>query len=254
MKRPFFAALLSMCAVLLFASPSSSQHVSPMHNKGAAGGVTWTVIQHPHNFTCSFSASGTHACTVTNTQNTTAGNLLILHSSSYNNNGAPVFVSASGDGSWTHCPSAAASENYSSTNFLVADCAYILSATGGAATVTFNWSTSLGAGNIDVELIEVHRSTGAATYDTDGTATSASCSSCVGPTLTLGGSSEFIAQWGGFANAAPSAISGAYSNPFDTDNANVFGAFAGALNQSSGTGPTWTVTAGGSAMAGVAFK
>jgi hypothetical protein len=224
-----------------------------------AGGVTWTVVQHPHNFTCSAATSGNLGCTVTASA-TTAGHLLILVSSAFEgqtgtNHTAPTFVSASGDSTWTHCASSYAHVEYTINAFENADCAYILSATGGATSFTFTWSfpTSTDSAAVDVELLEVARSSGTAAFDTGNTATSSGCASCVGPTLTLSGASDYIAQWNGNANGC-TAISGAYTNPFDNDNSNVFGTFAGALNQSSGTGPTWTCTSGGAAMSGISFK
>ena len=240
-------------ALLLSALATQAQLISPMHNKGASAGVTWTVVQHPSCTTATTSgSSGNRSCTVTNTQNTTAGNLLILLSSAFGNFGQPTQVSASGDGTWTHCPNSSAAENYSSTNWMASDCYYILSATGGAASETFTWNYS--GGNHQAIDVEVHRSTGTAVYDTGNTATNASCSSCVAPTLTLSGSSDYIVQWIAFASTVRS-ISGPYSNPLDLENANVEGGFAGALNQSSGAGPTWTTTpADGAAMSGVAFR
>jgi hypothetical protein len=239
-----------------------SQQTIPQHTgatAGTSGGVTWTVSQHPRNFTCSASAAGNLACSVTATS-TGAGHLLILASSSFElqtgtNHTAPSFVSASGDSTWTHCPASYSHIEYITNNYQAGDCAYILSAAGGATSLTFTWSfpATTTAANVDVEFYEVIRSTGTATYDTGNTATSASCSSCTAPTLTLGGSDDYIAQWlsqgGGI-----SSVASPYSNPFDNDTSNVFGAFAGALNQSSGTGPVWTCTAGGAALSGVAFK
>ena len=253
-RRLLLAALVLLCARPAFGQ-GASMAVVVNSSKPVSAGATWTVVQHPNNVTCSFSGSGAHTCAVTSSA-TTAGNLLILLSSAFNNNGEPTFSSASGDGTWTHCPGAAAGNNTVSTSWLVTDCAYRLSATGGATSESFTWTISLGTTelDVDVELIEVHRSTGTATYDSDNTATSSSCSSCVGPTVTLSTSSDYIAQWGAFDNATPTSISSPYSNPFDNnDTGNVFGAFAGALNQSSGAGPTWTVASGPGAFSGVAL-
>jgi hypothetical protein len=251
----------TILALLLAFYPSLSlrQYVSPMKNKGIPA-ATWTLTQHPHNFTCSGTSSGNVACTVTATS-TGAGHLLILLSSAYEgqnagNNTAPSYVSASGDSTWTHCPSSYANIQYSTNNFEATDCAYVLSSAGGATSFTFTWSYPTGTqfSNIDVEFLEVVRSTGSATYDTGNNTTSSCATSCAGPTLTLTGSSDYIAQWTG-ADATINSVSGAYTNPADIDTSNVVGGFAGALNQSSGTGPTWSVTSGGgSALSGLAFK
>jgi hypothetical protein len=230
---------------------------------GVAAGITWTVVQHPNKFTCSNSgASGSVSCTMTVTS-TTAGNALVFASAlfwgSTNGNQAPTSVSAtgnSGDTTFTHCPNGYASEQYSTHNYENVDCYYIASATGGATSVTFTWtlqSAVSATDNIDIEFIELHRSSGTPVIDTTNNAVSASCSSCTAPTLTLSGTSDAIVQFIASPNAI-SSISGSYTNPTDIDSTNVLGAFAGAMNQSSGTGPTWTVTTGGVAMGGIAFK
>jgi hypothetical protein len=82
----------------------------------------------------------------------------------FNNATTPAFVSASGDGTWTHCPASLSTINLSSRS-VTADCALILSATGGATAETFTWNFPLdGNQEIDVKLFEVHRSGGTATY------------------------------------------------------------------------------------------
>jgi hypothetical protein len=109
------------------------------------------------------------------------------------------------------------------------------------------------AGNLDVELYEVHRSTGTATYDTGSASTTlTSCTSCTPPSITLAGP-DFVATWGGFFQVP--SISSPYSNPNDIDNVNVFGGFAGALNQSSYSAATWSQSpADVAAISTVAFK
>jgi hypothetical protein len=247
------ACMLLVALGFLCSVPAPAHQVRIPGPGGASGGVTWTVVQHPNNFTCTPTGSGNKSCSVTSSA-TAAGNLLILLSSAFGTNGKPTFVSASGDGTWTHCPAANAFLNYTSTDWLVTDCAYILSATGGATTETFTWNYPSGAGDIDVELLEVYRSTGTATFDANATATNLSCSHCAAPSVSISGSSDYIAQWVAFSQDIVS-IDGAYSSPFDLENSNVEGGFAGALNQSSGTGSTWTMNVGGAAaLSGVAFK
>lgn len=236
-------------------------------------GAAWTLIQHPHNYTCSYSSAAptTLHCAVTATA-TTAGNLLIFLSSVFQNGtgiSALLTSSASGDSTWTHCSVCYFPEQYETKEWEIVDAWYILSATGGATSFTFSWNILLdecnGAGGcfVDAELLEVHRSTGTATFDAgnangSGATGSADCTSCVGPALTLSGTSDYIAQWMGYGGDSIVGISGAaYTNPIDIDNTNVFGAFAGALNQSSGAAQTWTGTASGASGAGmgaIAFK
>jgi hypothetical protein len=248
------ACMLLVALGFLCSVPAPAHQVRIPGPGGASGGVTWTVVQHPNNFTCAPTGSGNKSCSVTSSA-TAAGNLLILLSSAWGTNGKPTFVSASGDGTWTHFSAANAFINYTGTTWVVTDGAYILSATGGATTETFTWNYPGGTTDgIDVELIEVQRSTGTATFDAQATGTNAGCSHCVAPSVSVSGSSDYIVQWVAFSLSINS-ISSPYSNPFDPENTNVQGAFAGALNQSSGTGPTWTMSGGGAAaLSGVAFK
>jgi hypothetical protein len=213
-------------------------------------GVTWTLIQHLKTVNCGNSNA---TCSISGVT-TTAGDLLILVGTNDDSAQHIVFSSASGDSTWTHCPASGASENYSGSNWLASDCAYILSAAGGTG-LTISWTWNLAAVAHAVELYEVRRSTGTATYDTGNVASASSCGSCTGPTLTLTGSSDFIAQWGSFENSIAPPGTSPWLNPNDSDNSNTDSAWVGALNQSSGAGPTYTQTgAGGGAMSAVAFK
>jgi hypothetical protein len=252
MKRSFFAALLSFCALLFFASPASAQHYVSHRRTPFASSVTWNVVQHPSNYTCTATGSGNHSCTVTASA-TTAGNLLILASSVYNNTAvSPTFVSASGDGTWTHCPICAGASNSGSSD--TTDAAYILSATGGATSFTFTWAFTSGTSDdIDVELYEVHRSTGTAIYDTSNANGNTACSSCSGPSVTLTGT-DFVAVWGAF-NDTITMPGSPYTNPSDSENANVGGGFAGALNQTSYSTPVFGMASSTRAAISVlAFK
>lgn len=233
------------------------------------GGVTWTLIQHPHNFTCSTTATGSTqitSCTVTLTSNTVTGNTLLLLSAFGNDaipSVAPTFSSASGDSAWTHCP---AQYKFTSDVFGVAtDCAYILSAAGGASTITFSWTGTYGATSdvvADAELLEIHRSTGTGTFDacTSGTGCITSVTGTgarTSPSCPITGT-DYVAQWIADTAVITAISGGAYTNPFDNDSSNVEGAFAGALNQSSAPAQTWTVTGTSSTsiatMSCVAFK
>lgn len=230
-----------------------------------AGGKTWTLIQHPKNFTCSGTAGvGNITCTVT-ASSSTSGNLLILLSGLFvpAQSGNPSFSSASGDSVWTHCPSQGAFENYSGSNWEASDCAYILSATGGATSFSFVWqlNSTGGSYSADTELLEFHPSSGGATYETCGAGgatacvtTSASCSTCTGPTPTVTGTDVVV-----IANANENDCT-AVASPFnvspspDVDNVNVFGLFGWSLSQTSGNAASYTCTAGGAAMLAAAWK
>ncbi len=158
---------------LFFALPAQAQILSGIMNVQKAsggGGVTWTLIQSPHNLDCDVPTAVTSACSLTAT--TTAGDALIACSVIYANGvSAPTSASMSGDGTWTQAPS-----TYSGTvvgAYIYGDCYYRLSATGGSGeTFTYTWNTPTNPNDsyIDLVVIEVRRSTGTATYDTRRTA------------------------------------------------------------------------------------
>lgn len=258
-----FAVLLA-CALFM---AQESLFVFHKTSGGGGGAITWTLVQHLTNFTCTGTAGvGSKSCSVT--ASVTSGDLLVLVSGSFV--GAqvsvpPAFGSATGD-SFIHCPSQLANEQYATNTYESADCAYILSATGGTSTFAFAWqyNSSSGSYGIDVGLYEYRRSTGTATYETCGAggatacvATSGSCAPCTGPTPTVTGTDVVIV-----ANANENGCS-SVASPFnvspspDVDGApsgNVFGLFGWSLSQSSGNAAVYTCTAGGAAMFSAAWK
>ena len=240
------------------------QYTIPQHTgatASSAGGVTWTLVQHPHNWTCTSTSSGNLACTVT-VSATTAGDGLLLALSYYvgvtSVATAPAFVSASGDSTWTH-NSSCTSETPNGSNFEGTDCVYISSATGGATSLsmTYGFSNVLSTDGayMDLELYEVRRSTGSSSLDALNTSHSNSCTTCTGPALTLGGSSDYVAEWGAFCNS-PTVSGAPYTNPSDVDAANnQIAAFLGALNQSSAGALTYTQSPScGASMGAFAWK
>ena len=230
-------------------TPGSQQTVS-LSGTGVTG-VTWTVNQHISNFTCSWVTAGTtHSCSVTAT--VTAGHTLILASAIWSYGGTATFNSATGD-TFTHCSSCYSLGTQSPKAFST-DAAYILSATGGSSvTYTYTWNTTSTSGQIDVDLIDVTVSTGTVAFDAAGAAGYTSCT-CTSPTISLSGTSDYVLQILGIRGTitAPGAP---YTSPSDIDNSNVFGAFVGAVNQSSVTPITWsTDPTNYPATSAIAFK
>lgn len=225
----------------------------------SGAGVTWTLRIHPSNYTCSFATVSTASCSLTAT--TVANDGLILASSMFaltaSSHVPPSLLSASGDSTWTHCPSCGASIEYTTNTYEVCDAYYIPVATGvTSGTFTITWTIPAGAGangNIDVELYDVVRSTGSPSLDTSNNATQTSATP-TGPSLSLTGTSDFIANWGGFEQT-PSGPGAPWTNPNDVDSVNVFGVFVGALNRSSGAAVSYSQSpSGGAAMCGIALK
>jgi hypothetical protein len=237
---------------------------SPYPHSGG-GGITWTLVQHPSNYTC---AGTSGVCTLSGATGqvaTTAGDLLVVLSSLYSPLGGPTIsgntLTDSGGtaDSFTHFAGTVTGDfNYNTTNWYATDGFYVLSAHGGATSFTFTWSNGGSNVNFDIELLEFRRSTGTATYDTGNFTTNASCTSCTAPALSSfsGANAEVCAQWGGF-NQTVSAISGTYTNPADFENTNVGAGFAGSLSVSSYTAPAWTLssaTLSGATMSAACFK
>lgn len=237
-----------MVLALFLSFPALLQEVVTALRHPTSGGAVWTVIQHPSNYTCTAPTTGstqTMACTVTATP-ITAGNAILLLSSIFGaSTVAPTFTSATGDSTWTHCPSAYATAS-NTLGRETTDCAYVLSATGGGTSFVFTWTgTGVSSSHyfMDVELIEVHRSVGTSTLDASNGSTASNAATRVGPVCSLSSTSDYVAQWIAETESV-TAISGAsYTNPFDLDSTNVVAGFAGALNQSSAPAQTWT-TAG----------
>lgn len=243
--------------------------VAGLGASGKTSALTWTLIQHPSNFTCATTGTGstqTLGCTITATSTTAGNTLILLAGASAGASVAPTFSSASGDSAWTHCPAEYVNISYEAATFnQTADCAYILSAAGGATSITFTWTATVPNGfgyHSSVELLEIHRASGSSTFDACTTggaciATAAGTAARVGPTCPITGASDYVVQWIAETELI-SSISGPYTNPFDLDNSNVEAGFAGALNQAAAPAQIWTTSGDtgidGAAMACLAFK
>ena len=129
------------------------------------------------------------------------------------------------------------------------DCAYTLSAVGGATTVTCNWSAST-AGTCYVKEFPFTNSP--ASKDASSSIfDSSACGSCPGVALTLTGTNDVIMQAAACGDTC-TAISSPYTGTFNVGDGN---GYAHSLNTTSGTAPTWTQTSS-ARLAGhaIAFK
>ena len=210
--------------------------------------MSWTLVQHAHNFTCDGSAT----CTITLTQAITPGNAVELLWPGINfSNSASTWVSATGE-TWVHPSGCAAVNNWTTNRTAFTDGVYVLSAAGGESSITL--TLNAGAAALDGEVLEVHRSTGTATFDGCGE-NPVSGLSFTGPTPTPNsGTNDYCGQWLAY-NTGPPTYSGSYSVPDDPDNSNVYGYFIGATNQSSCSGQAFTSPGSGQgAMSGMALK
>ena len=216
--------------------------------KPSTPSTLFSMVQH----TSSTCTTSTCADTITATA---AGDLLVLWSAatySGTDPGTPGnahnadFTAASGDSTWTHCPNQIVNyvDNVSTAHAL--DCWYILSAKGGAASVSATWTfTGLTSPTYAVadELVELKPSSTPIYYDT-GNATDnfTNCStSCTGPAGLLSGTDAVLQAT--ILSSLPTGIGAPYGTPDIVSNVNA--GFSVALNQATYTAPVWQGTTSG---------
>lgn len=213
---------------------------------GSGGGSSagWAFVQDTVITTCK---SGTSSCNINiNIMPTTAGTVWILRIHTPNN--VTITSVSGGGGSWQLCPASSCHLFDSSlTGGDNQDLAYNLSGTAGTTSVTVNLSGPAGSffGGNFLEILPPPGST--ASFDTAGTSTSSTCTTCAAPSLTLSGTDAVVQVLSGNGAAAWNS----WSSPYMTD----FAANGIGLNVSSGTGPTISVASpGGGDVTAIAFK
>jgi O-glycosyl hydrolase len=222
---------------------------------------TWTVRQTAPN-SCSSTPGSTGVtvtCTATFASTIIAGhNLFSLQSMSTadtNTPQQPVHNATTGDSdTWTNCPSSVQSAiqvlyRAAEHVWVVTNCDYVGSATGGGTTVTssYTMNSSQNSGSaVDIVAVEAFPSTGSMAIDAGNTLTSSSCAaSCNGAAISsISGTSDLVLTWAA-SGVSFSGINAPYSPAIYTENNSVQGSFADALNQSAITTPVWTTTPGG---------
>jgi len=136
-----------------------------------------------------------------------------------------------------------------------ADAWYVLSATAtGQTTVTCNFSANNWSGAYNsCSVYEYHWSGASITFDTSNGAVDATCTTCAGVALTLGGTTDVIIQTAiTIPGSGVTAISGTnYTNPkqFYSGTGD-----AGWINTSDGTAPNWTQGSSTLTVMALAFK
>jgi len=202
--------------------------------------VSFTLVQHT-------AATCTSSPCADDITPTTAGDLLVLWSAAkYSGTGTPLaegFTAASGDSSWTHCPNQIVNYIDGGSTAYALDCWYILSATGGAASVSATWTfAGLTAPTYAIadEMFELQPSSTPVYYDTGNASDNfINCSTaCTGPAALLSGSDAVLQAT--MLSSLPVGLSSPYTTPDILSN--VDSAFASALGQSSYSQPTWQGT------------
>jgi hypothetical protein len=210
---------------------------------GGAASTTWAVVQQAiSSGACTFSSA---TCNLT-VASTGSGHLIVV---TMGIAGTGEYITGvSGGGTYTEFAGNTCAGQDSSG--LGTDCAYTLSSTSGATTITVTrTNTTSYAWRISMTELS---STAAMSLDsgcpqvrdqTTGTASPA------GVTLTLAGANDVIIQniWGGVM----SAISSPY-NSYASFSADL--GTAASLNTLSGTAPTWTQASSKAALSAVCFS
>jgi hypothetical protein len=204
--------------------------------------ATWSAIQRPENTACANATT----CTVTMSPAVTVGDVLVAVAV---NTATSDFLVAgvSGSGTWV-IPSGCHAFQAASIGI---SCAYILSATTSTTSIVVTLNAAPGA-TWTATVRQYHTTVGSAALDgTPAGSTSASCSACTTPSLTLTHSTDFLVAGASVANSV-NTVNSPYGNLV------VDGAFgdgvADNLNTSSGTGATFNQTAGGASMITIGFS
>jgi len=229
-------------------------------SKGAGGGdgisssPSQTLVQ--HGMSQVSSCGGGQTCTVTLPAATGAGHVLMLGIAGAGITGVPIAGAPSGDSAWTHCPSAyyGFHNSVQGSDWPFTDCYYILSAAGGATSVSVPFTGTTGLNWMNLELMEVSCSGCTASYDTSNFLFVPSCSTaCDSEVLSLSGSNDTILQ---ILN--PYYDEDSIASPYtllDQD-PNSGNAFSYLLNGSSGAPAVWGQNGGAewAETAGLAIK
>jgi len=168
-------------------------------------------VQEKSNVTCSGSSVSSLACTVNNAGQGLAasgtGHAIFVVVTWFDVAGTTPFISSlvgnnGSDTTLTHCPTSPATGQIwtpVTNNSYGTDCYYILNSAGGtnSFTATVNFQASATSAAVNVYVVEISKSSGSITIDTEaaGNNSGSTCTSCVAPSLTLGGSNDYVLQF-----------------------------------------------------------
>ena len=209
-------------------------------------GGYWSLV-HSNEFAGFGCSTSTTFCNGTIT-GTTAGDILVVKANLFPNSHITSVTSGGGE-SWSLCPASAC--NGVNAGAQSTDQAYTLAAGTGTTTLTVNISAINGFGwQYDVEEY-AWSGTGAVAYDAGGNTNSASCTTCLMPSLTLSGTNDLISVSAG-SSGSMTAIGGCFTNPAFQPSGGIY--FAGCINTNNGAVPSITETSGTFAGSALAIK
>lgn len=220
------------------------------HIANASSG--WTLIQNSTSTpTC---ADSTH-CSVT-VPAPGDGDLLVLAVSGESVSSS-VISSVTGGSNWVLPATSGCFGWYGSSSGYSTQCAYTLSS--ASTTTTISWTFASAQWHVAANVLEYASTNGPITFDTAGERGDNSFSvNHNGVGLSLNGTNDLILQLMDVSNATTTAISGAYSDPFNC----IFSdigitsqlCVGGSLNTYDGTAPVWSTASSKAALAAIAFK
>lgn len=225
---------VKVCAAIAGTPTASIYNINVQPGPITAGG-TWSLVQSATNASCMAST----ICTVS-VSALGSGNVVVV--GAFGGGGtAGSTITVTDGGSTYHYPAAATF--YDATQNAWIDGAYTLASTAGGTSVVVN---PAGAPNAWVASVREYHYTGATpTFDVAGQNSDNTVSNPKsGPTLTLAGTNDLIYEFGTSFFQSISSISSPYNTSPDIISAFSSGGFvgAGAINVSSGTAPTTTLS------------
>lgn len=232
---------LILALALIFAQvPEGGITVSP---SGGGGANTWTNVQ-----TVKTSNTCSSCTSLSLTVASTGSNHLLVAAVVYTGGTTGGISSISGGGTWTIDTNCVHSQ---SGSFGGIACAYVpCTSSSGATSIAFTFSAS---NNYAVVFYEDSASTGSCSYDTSNYVSDPSQTSQPGVALTLTGTKDALFQFAD-AGAGTLSISSPYTLDLQGSISGTYG-FANDINGTSGSAPTWTISAANYLVGGaIAFK
>ncbi len=235
------ALLLSL--ILNFAQGPSLPY--PGHGGGTTPPVTFTFQQ---KVTCNQAVAAQCNFTIT----TTAGRAGIILTIGSSNHASIVSITTNA-GTWNLSPGTC--QVVSGVGAWTPDCAWIASETACVAC-TIGVTMTCASCNYQGVYAEYSYTGGTPTLDAAvGTSVNTSCTSCVGPALTLAGTSDVIVQAVSACTGSGAVSGNAFTTPAWTQSvAGIFFSAGSAVNTSNGGSPTWACSVDTVAMEGLALK
>ena len=249
---------LILAAILLVVTGVFAQILGPvvMSTAPATVASAWSVVQHTLSDD-PVGCQGIATCAIT-IPSTASGNVLVYSITGYRTDTATVTYSSMTGGvgeTWAECTACRTTENYSGTNNLTNIISYTLRSTAADTIITMSFGgTGSSFNDTAVEVWELKWTGSTKAFDVGGaTAIGTACTSCTGQALTLTGANDVILQMINPENTCTAITGGAGYTTYAYFGTTYPAGFAGAINTTTSTAPTWTCTSGKAAVSAMAL-